>query len=142
MKKDTILKYVEDSRLRYLFVGGSSVLIEYGSFVVLIKVALSGVVIANIVSFLIGLTYTFLLHNRWTFKGSHKHSIKKQLIAYGTLATINVIATSLIIDFLVQEMHIPALIAKLLCMALVIVWNYLLLSRFIFKRVLDDESAV
>jgi putative flippase GtrA len=132
---DVISRIINDRRFRYLLVGGTSVILEYISFLLLIELAGLSVVMANIISFLVGFIYTFVLHNRWTFFGNHEHNIKSQFAAYTTLAVINVVATSLLINLQVTTLHIAPFIAKLVCMALVVVWNYLLLSRLIFKIV-------
>lgn len=129
-----IRKLLSASKIRYLLVGGSSVLLEYGSFLTLVMIMGGGAVTANAVSFLIGLVYTFLLHNKWTFSGDHTHGMRGQFIAYATLAAINLALTSLLIGLQVDVLDIAPFIAKLVCMALVVVWNYLLLSKIIFKR--------
>ena len=95
---------------------------------------LANVVVSNVISFIIGLLYSFSLHRVWTFSGEHKHSPKRQLIAYSSLALINVLLTSILIAFQVNTVGIPPFIAKLVCMALVVVWNFLLLNRIIFAR--------
>lgn len=138
MKKSTILKHLGDNRLRYLFVGGSSVFIEYGSFLLLVGGLKAGPVVSNAISFTVGLLYTFILHNRWTFSGQHQHGIKRQFISYFSLAFVNLLATSLLIEWQVSSLHVNPLLAKIICMASVILWNYLLLNKVIFKR-FDDK---
>lgn len=129
-----------DSRLRYLIVGGSSVIVEYGSFWVLITGLNTGAVTGNIISFIAGFLYTFFLHNKWSFSGDHTHSVKRQFMSYGLLAGINVIATTLIISYEVNTLQIEPLIAKLVTMAMVVIWNYLLLSKVIFKANPNNEN--
>lgn len=126
---------IDNNKVRYLLVGGTSVAMEYGVFLVLANVIGVGAVVANIISFLTGFFYSFIFHCGWTFKGDYQHGVKRQFVGYATLATINVVATSVLISVQVDVIHIPAFIAKLVCMALVVVWNYLLLNRVIFKRV-------
>ncbi|MBC7943039.1 GtrA family protein [Candidatus Saccharibacteria bacterium] len=125
---------IGNKKVRYLLVGGTSALTEYGVFILLASVFSVGVVVANIISFLAGFFYTFIFHYLWTFKGDYEYGAKRQFIAYSTLAAINVVATSILIGVQVDIFHIPAFIAKLACMSLVVVWNYLLLNRVIFKR--------
>ena len=127
-----LIELLNDKRVRYLIIGGSSATIEYVSFI-LLNITTSNVIIANIISFTVGLMYSFSLHRIWTFKGEHRHNPKSQLIAYVTLAILNVILTSILIEIQVGYLHVPAFIAKLVCMALVVVWNYLLLSKLIFR---------
>lgn len=137
--RNVIRGALQDSRFRYLSIGGSSALLEYSCFLLLVDGVKLGVIAANIISFLLGLIYTFLLHHHWTFKGQHAHTASKQFTAYATLALINVLATSFIISLQVHDLHVAPFIAKLVCMALVAAWNYLLLNKIIFKR--DQPSS-
>lgn len=132
--RQLIDKVVGDSRVRYLSVGGTSALLEYSCFLLLFSFTPIGVVPSNIISFLLGLTFTFLMHRYWTFKGQQAHAAHHQFVAYATLALTNVVATSLVIALLVHGLHVLPFIAKLACMAMVALWNYLLLNRIIFKR--------
>jgi putative flippase GtrA len=132
--KAIILRIIHDSRARYLFIGGTSAVLEYSCFLLLVAIMGVGVIIPNVISFLLGLIYTFLMHHFWTFKGDHTHAAHHQFVAYATLALINVLATSFVIALLVHDLHILPFIAKLICMSLVATWNYLLLNKIIFKR--------
>jgi|GEM_PF-978179 len=128
-----ISKLLKDTRVRYLLVGGSSAGIEYGLFALLVVVGMHAGW-ANAVSFLVGFLYTFILHNSWSFAGNHKHASHVRLLSYALLAGINVVATSLLVTLQVDILAINPFIAKVVCMGMVVVWNYLLLSRIIFRN--------
>lgn len=130
---DKIKLFFGRSEFRYLIIGGSSAFIEYVSFL-LINVYLYNVVVANVASFIFGFIYSFLLHRVWTFKGSYKHSTNRQLLSYLSLALINILLTSFLIKFQVITVGISPFIAKIVCMVVVVVWNYLLLNRIIFIK--------
>lgn len=128
-------KIFSDRRFKYLLTGGSSTLLEYVSFILLHNAIRVPLVVSNIVSFCIGFMYTFILHNFWTFAGKHRQAMKIKFVSYAVLATINIVLTSLLIKFIVYRLGIWPSLAKLICMGLVVLWNYLLLNRVIFKRV-------
>lgn len=132
-----ISSFLKDSRIRYLFVGGSSAVIEYGLFYLLIMISLPAGY-SNALSFLVGFIYTFTLHNVWSFAGNHNKGIKTRLVSYAILAVINTLATSAIVVLQVDILGINPLIAKVVCMVLVVVWNYIILNKVIFKR--NDKS--
>ena len=132
--KDVVHRFLHDSRVRYLFIGGTSATLEYCCFLILVAVLGVGVIIPNIISFLVGLVFAFLMHHFWTFKGEQAHAAHHQFAAYATLAFVNIFMTTWIIASLVHGLHVLPFVAKLICMILVAVWNYLLLNKVIFRR--------
>jgi len=129
-----VTKILSNKKIKYLFVGGSAFLIEYGLFLALNN-TLKLLIVANIASFIVGLTYSFILHQKWTFAGDHRHDAKRQAISYLLLALVNVILTSFIIAFLVDALDVLPFLAKIICMLLVVAWNFLILNKIIFKVV-------
>jgi len=127
-----VVKTLADKKVKYLFVGGSAFLIEYGLFLIL-NSTLNLLILANVISFIVALVYSFILHQKWTFAGDHKHDFKKQAVSYLLLACVNVVLTSFIITFLVDSLGVLPFVAKIICMLLVVAWNFLILNRIIFK---------
>jgi putative flippase GtrA len=132
--KKIIEKATSDNKIRYLIVGGSSFVLEYSIFWLLVSLFRVDSILANIVSFVLAVCYTFYFHSRWTFRGEHKYDTKKQFMAYVTLATLNLLLTSILIAVQVDLLDVTPLIAKIVCMVMVVVWNYLFLSKLIFKK--------
>lgn len=128
-----IRRLLKDSRIRYLIAGGSAALIEYAAFL-LIDGLTSQLLFSNVVSFIIGLLVSFMLHKTWSFAGEHSYNGNKQLLAYAVLAIINSILSSIIIYLLVNSVGLPPWIAKVACMGMITIWNYLILNRLIFRR--------
>jgi len=125
-------KLFSDKRIKYLVVGGSAFFLEYGIFIAL-NGLLGLLISANVISFIIGLTYSFFLHRQWTFTGIHKHNSSRQVISYLALALTNLILTSILISFFVESLGILPFLAKIICMLLVVAWNFLILNKIIFK---------
>lgn len=121
------------SEFRYVASGLTSAAIEYGLFVMIF--GMSGIlVLANSLSFAAGLVISFILHKAWSFGGSQEHTTSKQFIGYGFLALINLILTNLFIIGLVEVLLIAPLIAKVAVMALIVVWNFFIMKRILFKE--------
>ncbi len=118
--------------VRFLVVGGGAALLELVTFQVLVMFGMDPVV-ANVLSFAVGMTTSFAGYRLWSFAGNHTLPIGSQFGAYATLALINVLASSLIIHGLV-EAGLQPWISKAGCMALIAGWNFLLLNRLIFHR--------
>lgn len=118
--------------MRYLVSGGSAFAIEYSSFLALFYIFSIGAIMANAASFLMGLVTSFLLNKTWVFKGSHHKSTSTQLAMYVILALINLIITSIAIDYLI-EVGAAAFLAKILLIIVVAGWNFIILKNFIFR---------
>lgn len=131
--KQYVKRITANQKARYLITGGSSFVIEYSVFAVLFHL-LNQLFVANSISFLCGLVYSFWLHKIWSFAGEHKHKTHKQFVGYATLAGINLVITNIAIGLLVNYASIPAMVAKVLTMILIVLWNYVFLSKILFKE--------
>jgi len=116
--------------MKYLVSGCSAALVEYVVFLVLNYLS-AIVLISNSVSFISGLTISFILNKIWVF--SNKEKSKFQLIAYLALALINLMISNVLIWLLVEDLNIPSIISKLLAMGIIAIWNYGFFSKFIFN---------
>ena len=131
--KEIFKKISKDRRFRYLFVGGSGAFFEYVSFF-LLNLFISIVIVTNAVSFLVGLFYTFFMHRAVTFKGDYARKGERQLLMYSTLAILNLGISSIMMIVFVEWLSIHPLIAKILNMAFIVLWNFFILNKIIFKH--------
>lgn len=128
------MKSLDLSLVRYLVVGGTSFICEYGTFYLLYREAAIQVYIANSLSFSIGLVVSFSLNRIWTFKAAnYKLAGHHQLILYSLLAIINLCLINLIIGFL-KILGISPLIGKFIAMASVVTWNFAIFKLHIFAK--------
>lgn len=104
---------------------------EYVSFAVLDLVNINPVV-ANIVSFIIGLAVSFMLNKQWVFGVDGRTGVR--LVKYLILAGINLLLGSVLLHLLIYDMHIPSLLAKAVIMIMIASWNYAVFSKIIFKQ--------
>lgn len=116
--------------LKYLFVGGSSALLELILFSIMTYIAHIDVSIAAPVSLLFSTLYNFFMSARFTFR-STQHVLKSAL-GYCALLIVNTLFASFAVQALVA-LSIEAIIAKLITMACYTCWNFVLYKRFIFK---------
>ena len=127
-------RLVKNKRVRsYVIVGILSFLFEYGLFSLIYYIT-SNIIIAQTLSYGISLIANFFGNQKVTFraKNGFDKSISRQLIAFGVLALCNLILTNILIYLLHSVGIIPA-IAKLIVMASVVLWNFLIFQKFIFK---------
>ena len=130
MMRRSMRKVPSKKVIKFLVTGLVAAVTEYGSFFLLIQVGTPAVA-ANVLSFLSTLSVGFTLHKRWVFKAGNDG--RKQLAHYVTLASVNLVVSSVLIWLAVDVLHVAPLLAKLGIMAMIAASNYLLLSKVIFR---------
>lgn len=125
--------------LRYLLVGGSSALVDFGVFVAAYHALrdmdrvlfLYSEQAANILALSISFVYSFTLHRIWSFQS--KGNPLREFILVGFLVLFNTAFTSMLISVLVRGVAMDARLAKLLLQALIVCWNYLVFHYWIYS---------
>lgn len=111
--------------------GGAAAITEYSLFIVLKSSGLT-IIIANSLSFLGGLIVSFSINKLWVF--SAKGETPRQFSLYFILAAINLNISNLLVLLLVDKIGVKALVAKLIVMAAIALWNYFFFSKLIFRE--------
>lgn len=124
----------------YLFAGLTTLMVEYGIFLILFYVLDLSVILANALSFTTALTVNFLLNKKLVFSvNNSKNSVQKQIVLYFGLALFNVLITTTGIHFLLK-LSVPAFLAKLLLMGVVAGWNFVIFRQVIFRKSSSSKS--
>jgi putative flippase GtrA len=127
-----VKRLLQNPIVRYLLAGGSAFALEYASFFAMYSIAGWKLLVANSISFGIGLLTSFTINRLWTFKSdTHRSTAKRQLIMYGTLALINLVLLNVAVELL-HRAGIDPRIGKLVVMCAIPVWNYIIFKRYIF----------
>lgn len=125
--------------IRYLFVGGLAFTVEYSSFLLIVFIfSDSFLIVAQTLSFCLGLLTSFMGSQKFTFKHDTKpyyYSKKAQFVSYLSLATANLVVTNIIINLLVGPFDWAPWLAKIATMLSVVVWNYIIFNKFIFRTI-------
>lgn len=139
--KITVIRQLicDKKQMKYLVAGGTAAGLEYSSFAILFYLifAESHVVLAQSISYFVGLVSAFSLHYVWTFRAQNSSKLlKQQFVLYTLTAIVNLLISAIFIKLLLR-LHVVAWIAKILVMTAVALWNYTILNKFIFnpKRV-------
>jgi len=127
---NTLRKFFEFKGVRFLLVGGSAAATEYISFICIAYLLGITVLVANVVSFLIGFIVSFTLNRSWVFKSDGDR--QKQILSYAALAMVNLVASTAIVSVLAHMM--PAFIVKVFAMGCIAIWNYFIFSKYIFVQ--------
>lgn len=116
--------------MRYLFVGVTTVAIDFGLLILLHGVLQLNISIATSVAYWVSIAYNFTLNRFWTFSVSEKTDLQKHIALYSILLGINYLFTVFFVT-LVSE-HIDYTIAKVLAIACQITWTYPIYKKVIF----------
>lgn len=122
----------------YGLVGGLAFLVEYLSFILLLNIAPAPytLMIAQSISFCLGLTVSFAGNRFFTFNDinqTYAHNVQRQAGLYLTLAFANLVLSNIIIYLLVHGFSVIPSISKLVVMVMVVLWNYIIFNKLIFK---------
>ena len=117
--------------IKFLISGGLAATTEYVSFLFIAIGLKTPIILANIISFMLGLCVSFILNRSWVF--TSKSNVHKKLVKYFVLAVANVAISTGMLFILNHDFFVYPAIAKLIVMALIAIWNYFIFSKLIFK---------
>lgn len=115
---------------KYLFVGGSSALLELILFQVLYAVCGWQIAVSNVCAVVVATAYNFLLNRSWAFEQSGNPT--RSVILYLLLFAFNTTFSTTAISVLVAH-GAPSVAAKLFTQVCIVLWNYVLYRKVIFK---------
>jgi putative flippase GtrA len=85
------------------------------------------------VSYIAVFWLNFLISKFWTFKEKQTNSMKKQLLYYSILFTINLGATYVIVHILTDIIGVYYLLSTIFCNCLIVGWNFILYKKLIYR---------
>lgn len=116
--------------LKYLFVGGSTALLDLGLCSLLFYVFHWPIPAANVLAVLVATTTNFIMNRSWAFKSS-EHAVRS-MILYVILFLFNAVVTTTILS-IGTTAGLPSAVVKLTTQVLVTIWNFFLYRHVIFK---------
>ncbi len=126
-----------ESKLRFAFIGGINTALDFGILFLLTALGLDKLV-ANFFSTSVAFVFSFFANRTFTFKSTG--SAKKQFLPFLIVTLIGLwILQPLVILAITQLLHsldqaLALFIAKLIATIVSLIWNYILYSRFVFKK--------
>lgn len=138
--KETIKTLVREFG-RYLIVGGTAFLVDYGTLYltqiyVFGSLGDAGVYLATGLGFIAGLVYNYILSLVFVFKSAKEKNKGKTVGAFLVFAIIGVIGLLMTEGGMYlgyQLLHIHYMIVKIFVAAVVLIWNYVARKLLIFK---------
>lgn len=116
--------------LWYLFVGGSSALIEFVLFQVLYSLFHMGVAPANVVAVVVATVFNFLMNRTVTFKSTSNPV--RSLILYLVLFAVNLALSTWAITAMIS-VGVHSAVAKIITQVAIATWNFFIYRALIFR---------
>ena len=120
--------------LKYIFVGLSTVLIDFLIYKFLIKFIV--IYLAKTISFLSGTFFSYQLNRTWTFKSGKKtlSQFIKYLIIHITSLVLNVFINSLLLNTFSKNYFLSYEFSFLIATLTSATYNFLFIKTFIFNN--------
>ena len=124
----------KEELLKYIFVGLSTVLIDFLIYKFLIKFIV--IYLSKTISFLSGTFFSYQLNRTWTFKSGKKtlSQFIKYLIIHITSLIINVFLNSLLLNSLFKNYFLSYEVSFLIATLTSAIYNFLFIKKFIFNN--------
>jgi putative flippase GtrA len=116
--------------VRYLLVGGSTFVLDFGILYVLhglLQLNLAG---STSVAYWISIYYNIFLKRYWTFDAREKESLKRHITTYFALLVFNYLFTVTLVS--IAGEHISYVYAKALAVIVSMSWTYIVYKNYIF----------
>jgi putative flippase GtrA len=113
--------------------GGISFIFEYCLFLVLVYLFSFAPWLGQFISYGLTIVVNFLLIRNWTFAEQKGNKLLFHMASYGFLVTFNLLATTTLI-YLLTNLGVLALYAKMVIILLVVIWNFLIYDRVVFRN--------
>ena len=118
--------------VRYLFVGGTTFLLDIGILVFCHGVLDIRIEIATTISYWCSVLYNFGLNRWWTFSASEEKALHEHAFLYGLLLAGNYMFTLIFVTTMSSVIYYG--LAKVLATGIQVIWTYPLYKYVIFKQ--------
>jgi putative flippase GtrA len=132
--KQRILAIVTDKSVqKFVAVGLISFAVDFGLLLISHYIFKLNLELATTLAYLTGLVVNFLLNKIWTFQApTGAKQSTRQAVQYGLLVVVNLIFTNVVISS-AQHFNIGPELSKPVATALIMVLNYVVYNRIIFR---------
>jgi len=131
--KSFISRLHSERFFHYIVSGGISFSLEFIIFFLFFYDVHLAAGIASGIGFSTGLVSSFLLNRLWVFPAKADRWSSRQISIFLMLGLFNLTFTSLFVQYLVS-LQLPGYFAKFCAMVLVVIWNFILFKKIIFKQ--------
>jgi putative flippase GtrA len=117
--------------VRYAVVGGVAAAVYYGTLLIFVELLSLPVLVATSLSFIIVTVENYILHRNWTFRSDSAHAIAFPKFVFMTAAGFCINWGIMFAGVAILDIHY--LVAQTASIAVVVTWNLLLCTLWIFR---------
>lgn len=129
IRKTTLFLY-RHHFVRYLAIGGTTFIIDFGILFILHGKLKFGIAAATSVAYWVSIIYNFVLNRYWTFDSREKESLQRHITTYFFLLVLNYIFAVTFVSF--ASDHINYIVAKAIAVVIQMIWTYPVYKKVIF----------
>ena len=118
--------------IRYLLIGGTTFIIDFGLLFSLKTRAHTSLVVATSVGYWISILYNFTMNRWWSFSAAEKNNLHRHALTYGALLAFNFLFTIIFVGLVSKVMYFG--FAKVLAVLIQMSWTYLIYKNYIFTK--------
>lgn len=122
--------------LLYLFFGGLTMIVSIVSYAICNLVFGIDVLVANIISWLLAVMFSFYTNRIWVFQAS-TNSISgflKQMVSFCSGRIVTLIIEEVILFIFITCLHYNSMVVKIIAQVVVVILNYVISKLWVFKK--------
>ncbi len=122
--------------LLYLFFGGLAFIVSIVSFYLLIKNTAMNELVANLLSWIITVTFAYLTNRIWVFDAAtdNKRELLNQIWKFYSGRIVTLIIEEVILFVFISWLGMNSIFIKIIAQIVVIVLNYVISKLFVFTK--------
>ena len=117
--------------VRFALVGVLNTVVDFGMFVLLQSILHTNLYTANAIAYLLAVVNSFLMNKYWTFSNHPTGRLILQDFGLFTIGNVAGLTLSTLIIY-ASTLFLPAVLGKVLAIAVVFPWNYWFSRRFVY----------
>lgn len=129
--------------ISYVFFGGLTTVVSWGSYFVLNEVFHAHYLVSQIVSWILAVLFAFVTNKKYVFedKVSGNKGIFVQLIQFGASRLFSLVVETLLLILMVDMVKMNENLAKIVVSVVTVVLNYFTSKLFVFKSSAADKKS-
>ena len=117
---------------RYIMSGGTGAAVDLGLLYLFTDILMVWYLMSSILAFLISYAVSFMMQKYWTFGDMSRDRIEMQVVAYLSVALINLCLNTLLMYAFVDLMHLHYMVSQFMTSILIAIESFLI-YRLIFR---------
>lgn len=121
---------------KFAVVGVFNTAIDFAVYLVLTRIFGLYFLLANIISVITAMTFSFFINKKWTFRNAD-HRVKTQYLKFAVINLGSLILNNVFVYLFIQSWHLYDLLAKFIVIVITLNWNFWLNKYWTFRTVSD-----